>query len=164
YVKLWARNNHGNTNNIRLATFELVTATSDGNVVTLPLSPVEVTALESPAQIANGATVTTSSVLSGQVGANMLDYVASGVWATTSRTAQFATIQLAGATPHTLAGVRISGRSAGATDSVKDFEVWVSQDGTAFTQVLSAVSLNDGSIQTFLFPGGPVTARYVKYV
>ncbi|HEY7510113.1 MAG TPA: Ig-like domain-containing protein, partial [Vicinamibacteria bacterium] len=168
YVKLWARNNHGSTSNLRLATFQLLTASSEGHVVTLPAAPLEVTALESPAQIASGATVAAvSSVLSNQPPALMLDYVSSGVWATSGKTGQFATIQLAGTAPHTVAGVRVGGRSANATDSVRDFEVWVSAttaDPAAFTQVLSAVALNDGTIQTFLFPGGPAEARYVRYV
>ena len=173
FVRLLVKNNYGSATLIRLATFEAVAVRSEGNIVTLPAAPVDVTGLESPSLIANGATVVafSSQFDVNHSPANMLDYVAGNPWATRAPLLpgpHFVTIQLGGTALHNLVGIKISGRVDQAfTQSVRDFEVWVSSttaDDTAFTRVLTGTVVNDQSLQTFLFPGGAVPARYVKYV
>jgi PKD repeat protein len=173
FVRLLVKNNYGSATLIRLATFEAVAVRSEGNIVTLPAAPTDVTGLESPSLIANGATVVafSSQFDVNHSPANMLDYVAGNPWATRAPLLpgpHFVTIQLGGTALHNLVGIKISGRVDQAfTQSVKDFEVWVSSttaDDTAFTRVLTGTVVNDQSLQTFLFPGGAVPARYVKYV
>jgi len=170
YVKLLARNNYGSAGNIRVATFHVMTVESEGNIISLPAATTDVARNQSPAQIANGATVITysSAFNSSTTPDAMLDYIFGLPWATASLTNQFAIIQLAGSAPHTLRGVQVSPRLDGAaTQSVRDFEIWVSSttsDDAAFTRVLSTTVLNNNTLQTFLFAGGPVQARYVKYM
>ncbi len=173
FVRLLVKNNHGGTNLIRLATLEAVAVRSEGNVVTLPAAPTDVTGLESPSLVANGATVVafSSQLDVNNQPTNMLDYVAGNPWATRAPLLpgpHFATIRLGGSALHNLTGVKISPRVDTAfSQSVKDFEVWVSSttaDDTAFTRVLTGTVLNDQTLQTFLFAGGAVSARYVKYV
>jgi hypothetical protein len=97
----------------------------------------------------------------------MLDYSLVFSWVTTSRTDQWAVIQLAGGGLYTLEGVQLVAFSSAVSDPVKNFEVWVSTttaDDAAFSRVLQATVANDGALQTFLFPGGPVQARYVRYI
>jgi RHS repeat-associated protein len=169
YVMLLASNNHGSATTLRLATFQAVTAKSEGNVITRPAAP-EVSRNQSPAQISNGAVVVSasSSFDNTTTPAAMLDYLWSSPWRTTSLLNQSAVIQLGGDTSVILTGVQVSPRVDTATsESVKDFEVWVSNtttDAAAFTQVLSGTVLNDRTVQRFSFPGGAVTVRYVKYV
>ena len=54
------------------------------------------------------------------------------------------------------------------TESVREFRIDVSDtavDESAFTTVLTATALNQStSFQDFVLPGGPVAARYVRFV
>ena len=62
---------------------------------------------------------------------------------------------------------RVSGSVAQLRTRVKNFEVWVSDRGPGvhdFVRVLSATAAYNGSLQEFVFPGGPVQAAYVKLV
>lgn len=169
YLMLLASNNHGSAAALRLATVQAWTATSEGNVISRPAAP-EVSRNQSPAQLSNGAVVVSasSSFDSTTTPAAMLDYIWSTPWRTTSLSNQSAVIQLAGNAPVALTGVQVSPRvDTSTTESVKDFEVWISEtttDAAAFTQVLTGTVLNDRTVQRFSFPGGPVSARYVKYV
>ena len=59
------------------------------------------------------------------------------------------------------------GSNGGSAVPVKDFEIWVSAttpDPASFTRVLTASTTNISKVLTYQFPGGPVQARYVKYV
>src|SRR4026208_932793 len=74
---------------------------------------------------------------------------------------KIARIKLAGDKLYTLRGVRID------TWDLADFEVWVSStntDATSFTRVLSATFPYGIFYKTFLFPGGAVQEKYVKYI
>ena len=169
YLMLLAKNNHGSRNALRLATLQALTTPSEGNVISLPAAP-EVSLNQSPAQLSNGAVLVASSsaVDSATSPAAMLDYLAGPAWRTTSRTDQYAVIQLAGDAPVFLTGVQVAPRlDSTSSESVQDFEVWLSTttaENAAFTKVLDGTVVNDRTVQTFLFPNGSALARYVKYV
>lgn len=101
----------------------------------------------------------------------MLDAVAGTwdyPWATAwgQVTSQFVKIQLVGGLEHTIDRVRVQPRPAWADQRVKDFEVWVSTttaDDVAFTKVLSATAADNGDLQEFILPGGPVAAKFLMY-
>ncbi|MBX2999576.1 MAG: tandem-95 repeat protein [Caldilineaceae bacterium] len=102
---------------------------------------------------------------------NLLDFnTGSTPWATQSgkTTNQWAIIRLAGDGPHTMDRIQIQPRGDCCPDQrVKDFEVWVSAtdaNDASFTRVLSATAADNGNLQEFILPGGPVAARFVKYV
>ncbi|HLG15061.1 MAG TPA: PKD domain-containing protein, partial [Blastocatellia bacterium] len=159
FAKFIAKDNHG-ASLMQIQTFNVVTSGTHDSVVSLPSSN-NVARAESPSLVVNGGRVVDSSdVFLGTFPTLILGFSNTDGWKTTSNENQFATIELAAGKVYTLDGVRLSG-------GVKDFEVWVSTtstDATAFTRVLSAVNDANKVINTFLFPGGAVQARYVKYV
>jgi PKD repeat protein len=160
FAKLIARDNYGAAT-MTLGTFNVVTVGTHDSVVTLT-APNNVALAESPSMLMNGARIVASSDAPGGTSPNtMLTFNnSSDGWQTSSLEDHFAIIELAGGKVYTLRGIRIG-------LSVRDFEVSVSTtttDATAFTQVLSAAHNSSVPIETFLFPGGPVQARYVKYV
>jgi PKD repeat protein len=161
FVKLTVKDNYG-ANTIALGTFQTLTVGSIENVITLPAQN-DVARNGSPSLLINGARVVSySSHVSNKTPDNMLTTNDPFGWATDPGDHQFAIIELAGGLSYTINGVRIA-----AVNQLKDFEVWVSNtttDATAFTRVLSATFATSPQLQTFLFPGGPEQARYVKYV
>ncbi|HEX9986266.1 MAG TPA: discoidin domain-containing protein [Thermoanaerobaculia bacterium] len=165
YFRFVAKNNHGSSSYIRLGTLQLLGPVSDGNVLSAPGNSPAQPKNSSPAMLANGASV---AAFSTGTPANMLDYLHSAPWSTTGPLAnQYVKIQLGGTTLHTLTGVVLGQRSdtTSTTDSVKDFEVWVStttSDDAAFTRVLTAQMTASKAPQSFTF--APVQAKYVKYV
>lgn len=124
---------------------------------------------QSPVLVANGGAIYNFSYGGGSKADPVLGYFRGG-WITNGTANQFATIQLAGGNVYTLDGVKLaigSDFQFGDSTSVKDFEVWVSAttpEESSFTKVLSATAALDRRLQTFNFPGGPVSARYLKYV
>ncbi len=126
---------------------------------------------QSPALIANGAAVYRSSYPGGDVSPNGLLSYNNGGWAPPLASSPYAVIQLAGEDLHTLKGVKIASMHAVFSQTieyaVRNFEVWVSSttpDDASFSKVLTATAALNPSLQTFMLPGGPVQARYVKYV
>jgi RHS repeat-associated protein len=169
YIKLLAKNNYGDPNSIRLGTFNPVAAGSADGVISLP-GQANVALCQSPALPMNGGAIYDYSYPGGAGSVNgLLGYFVGG-WQTTSTTNQFATIQLAGGKSYLIEGVRLAtwyDSGHGLPTAVKDFEVWVSNttpDDASFTRVLSASASFVPYGQQFLFPGGPVAAKYVKYV
>lgn len=169
YIKLLLKNNYGSPSNIQLATFNPVAVGSADNIISLP-GQTNASLSQSPGLIANGAAIYDSSYPGGSASPNGLLGYNNGGWFTTSPTNQFAIIQLAGGKLYTINGIKMATTwdlGFGSTTAVRNFEVWVSAttpDDTSFTKVLSANATFIGGLQTFFFPGGPVQARYVKYV
>jgi RHS repeat-associated protein len=164
YVKLLAKNNYGG-GQIQIATFEIRTAASEGSLISAPGTAISIRNL-SPGLAVNGAKIVASSGGTPDV---LLDYVEGSPWITAARTNQFATIQLGGTDAQTIDGVRVGPwiSSITGTDQIRDFDVWVSTtttDATAFAKVLSATMPPNVAWNDFRFPGGAVSARYVKYV
>src|SRR5436853_2986968 len=162
YAKLIGRTNYGGASTT-LGTFNVMAAGMLESAVSLP-AQTSVAVMESPSLVRNGARVVRSSAAAGSNNSPkaMLTGTGSG-WTTTGVDNQFAIVELAGAKLYTLDGVRIQANNGG----VRDFEVWVSTastDATAFTKVLSGATASSTAPQTFLFPGGSVQARWVKYV
>ena len=161
YVKVIAKNNYGGLD-LLVPTFHVLTIDNGGNLLSVPAASPVITN-RSPALAANGATVVAST---GSGAVNMLDYLLTEGWISSGLTNQYATIQLAGGNVYTISGVRLA-PSYNAGPSPQNFEIWVSSTtsaDSAFTKVLSATATTDPKIQNFTFPGGPVAARYVKYV
>lgn len=124
----------------------------------------------SPSQLVNGGVIHSySSAQGSNTPEQMLDYEFTP-WQTKGLTNEWAIIQLARGLSYPVAGVKISCLTidnASHPSHVKDFEVWVSDttpDQTAFTKVLTASTTLSGKTETFLFPGGTVSAKYIKYV
>ena len=166
YVRLLAKNNHGNTSTLRVTTFEVVSVGSEGNIVSLLGPPTDLARNESPAQIANGARVVRfSSAFPGDAPTAMLDYSTSTTgWRATSLGNQYAVIELGGGTSWTLDAVTVSG-SGSQGEHVKRFQVWVSNttdDDAAFSLALDREAALF-VLQSFALPAGTL-ARYVKYV
>ncbi|MEO8435564.1 MAG: PKD domain-containing protein [Pyrinomonadaceae bacterium] len=168
YIKLVPRNNYGNPNNIELATFNPVAVGSADSLISLP-GRSNVALSESPALAFNGGAIYTSSYPGGASSPNNLPGYFLGGWQTSATSNQFVTIQLGGEKSHTLEGIRLAtwyDSGGGFATAVKDFEIWTSHttpDDPSFTRVLSASTAFVPYAQQFLFPGGSVQARYVKY-
>ncbi|MCB0060500.1 MAG: discoidin domain-containing protein, partial [Caldilineaceae bacterium] len=77
-------------------------------------------------------------------------------------------LALAGQQVHTIDRVRLQPGTDGTGNArVRQFEIWVATDSyhdSDFQRVLVAEAANNDTLQEFVFPGGPVVARYVKYV
>ncbi|MCI0575506.1 MAG: tandem-95 repeat protein [Chloroflexi bacterium] len=126
-----------------------------------------------PSLLAAGATVVaySSRFSTSFVPENLLDLDTTvSTWASANgqTTNQSVVIRLAGDQLPTIDQVLVQPRADSSFDQrVKDFEVWVSTttaDPWSFTRVLAATAADNGNLQPFLFPGGPVQARYVKLV
>jgi RHS repeat-associated protein len=166
FVKFIPKNNHAGSGNIQIGTFNPVGTGSIDSILSLPANANGALS-QSPALPNNGATVHSFSYSGGTNTATGLIGYAGGGWTTTSLTNQFAIVELAGNAPVTIKGVKVASGLDAAERSVKDFEVWVSSttpDAASFTRVLSATVPVTAMAQTYLFPGGAVPARYVKYV
>ncbi len=169
YLKFLPKNNYGSTSTIQLGTFTPVAVGSADSIISLP-GQTNVALAQSPGLIANGATIYSSSDAFGTLPPNgMLGY-RNGGWTPGATTNPFAIIQLAGGGLYSLSGIKLAtGWNFGSSQAtaVRNFEVWVSAttpDDASFTRVLSATAIPSGQLYTFIFPGGNVAARYVKYV
>nr|MBA2702657.1 PKD domain-containing protein [Blastocatellia bacterium] len=171
YLKLLLKNNYGSTFSVSLATFNPVAIGSVDSLLSLP-GLANVARGQSPALVINGAAIYSSSYGGGANSADGLLGYNRGGFITSSLANEFAIIRLGGGKVYNLKGVRVatwfdSGFASAKPTAVKDFEVWVSAttpDPASFTKVLSATAAFVGNVQTFIFPGGSVPARYVKYV
>jgi hypothetical protein len=169
YLKLLLKTNYGSSSSFALGIFNPVAVGSVDNIISLP-GQVNAALAQSPGLIANGAAIYDSSYPGGSASPNGLLGYNNGGWFTTSPTNQFAIIQLAGGKLYTINGIKLATTwdlGFGSATAVKDFEVWISAttpDDASFTKVLTATAAFSGHLQTFTFPGGPVPARYVKYV
>ncbi|HEY0764376.1 MAG TPA: PKD domain-containing protein [Pyrinomonadaceae bacterium] len=169
YIRYLPKTNHAGSGTIQTGTFNPVAVGSVDAVVSLP-GNVNGALSQSPALYMNGGAIHSFSYGGGSNSANGLLGYLSGGWVTTNTTNQFAIIQLGGSAPATIKGVKLAtwfDSGLPLPNGVKNFEIWVSSttpDAASFTQVLSATLPNVGAVQTVLFPGGPVQARYVKYV
>lgn len=171
FLKLLLKNNYGSPSSISPATFNPVAVGSIDSVVSLP-GQTNVARLQSPALVINGGAIYSSSYGGGANSADGLLGYGRGGFITSGLTNEFAIIQLGGGKVYNLKGVRLAtwfdaGFGNAKPTAVKDFEVWVSAttaDQASFTKVFSATAAFVGNVQTFIFPGGPAPARYVKYV
>jgi RHS repeat-associated protein len=169
YLKFVMKNNYGTAGSTTLATFNPVAVGSADSLLSLP-GQSNVALSQSPALPLNGGTIYSSSYDGGTSSAtNLIGYFAGG-WQISNTPGQFAIIQLAGGKSYTIEGVRLAtwyDSGYGFPTGVKDFEVWVSNttpDDISFTKVLTATAPFVPNTTEFLFPGGPVQARFVKYV
>ncbi len=169
YLKLLLKTNYGSPSNISIATFNPVAVGSADSLLSLP-GLANVSRSQSPALPINGSSIYSASYGGGVNNADGLLGYSRGGFVTSGTTNEFAIIRLGGATVHSLKGVRLAtwyDSGYGSGTAVKDFEVWVSTttpDQSSFTRVLTATAALVGNVQTFMFPGGPVPARFVKYV
>ena len=167
FVKFLPKNSYLGSGNITIGTFNPVSVGSIDSIVSLP-GDINGARSQSPGLILNGAAIHSASYVSGTNSAyGILGYFGGG-WTTQGTANQFAIIQLGGTAPATIQGVRMApGSNGGSAVPVKDFEIWVSAttpDPASFTRVLTASTTNISKVLTYQFPGGPVQARYVKYV
>jgi uncharacterized repeat protein (TIGR01451 family) len=103
--------------------------------------------------------------------ATLFGYDESGQpWSVSTQDSQpdWVKILLAGGNPYTIDRVRLRPYGGCCLDQrVKDFEVWVSTasaNDNDFVRVLTATAADNSELQEFILPGGPVQARYVKYL
>jgi RHS repeat-associated protein len=169
FLKLLLKTNYGNASSFQLGTFNPVAVGSADSLLSLP-GQSNVARSQSPALPLNGGAIYNATYPGGAASAtNLIGYFAGG-WQTNNSPGQFAIIRLAGGKSYTIEGVRLAtwyDSGYGFPTGVKDFEVWVSNttpDDTSFTKVLTATAPFVPNTTEFLFPGGPVQARYVKYV
>lgn len=169
FIKLVVISNYGSSVSTILGTFQPVSFGGFDSIVSF-LGKPNSALNQSPALIQNGGAIYDFSYGGGTTTADgMLGYGRGG-WVASSTTNQFAIIQLGGNKLHTIDGIKIAtwyDFGYGRSTAVQDFEVWASStttDAAAFTRVLAASVVFNPQVQTFMFPGGPVQARYVKYV
>jgi RHS repeat-associated protein len=167
FVKFLPKNNHSGSGNIQTGTFNPVAVGSIDSILSLP-GDTNGARSQSPALVNNGGTVHSFSYSGGTNTATGLIGYFGGGWTTTSTANQFAIVQLGGNAPTTIKGVKLAlGLDNTSNAGVKNFEVWVSSttpDAASFTHMLSATVSVSAMVHTYLFPGGPVQARFVKYV
>lgn len=170
YVKFLAKNNYGSPNYIRVGTFAVTTASNEGNIIS-NVSTSVVSKLTSPVMLVNGASIIASSGSYGTSASympgNILDYAAGNYWLTNGIQNQFLKIKLAGENSHPIRGIKIGRTDAIGNDSIKDFEIWISNttaDDAAFSRAFEGTVLNNRTLQSFYFSGGAVSAKYVKLI
>lgn len=168
FVKLITVNTHGSPSPIAVSTFQVIGAGMADSIVSLP-GTLNAAKRTSPSFLRNGAAISrfSSFQVSGPGGHPVGLITDSGTWLTTSKVNEFVVIKLGGDGSHSLKGIRLGGNyNAGINYWVKDFEIWISNtvdDDAAFTKVLDGVKTTSET-QDYIFPGGPVPARYIKYV
>ena len=169
FIKFLPKNNHAGSGTITIGTFNPIAVGSVESAISLP-GNANGARSQSPALFMNGAAIHSFSYTGGNNSANGLLGYFGGGWSTSKTANRFAIVQLGGSAPVTIKGVKLAtsfDSGFGSATAVKDFQIWVSSttaDDAAFTQVLTTTAPFVGSVQTHLFPGGPVQARYVKYV
>jgi RHS repeat-associated protein len=169
YIKLLPKTNYGGSSSFTLATFNPVAVGSADNIVSLAGQNNSAQA-QSPGLLANGASIFNFTYGGGDVSPNGLLGYNNGGWFPILTTNPSAVIQLAGSKIYMLSGIKMAtawNQGSGSATAVRNFEVWVSTTSpydASFTKVLTATAASSSQLQTFNFPGGPVPARYVKYV
>jgi RHS repeat-associated protein len=162
FVKFIAVNNHGGEPQIILSTFQVIGAGKADSIVSLP-GKLNAARRASPSLLKNGAAISRSS----SYGSTPVDLINDGAWKTNSKVGEFVVIKLADDKSHLLRGIRMGGNYLDYINYwVQNFEVWVSDtvdEDTAFTKVLDGVKTTSQT-EDFVFPGGAVPARYIKYV
>jgi PKD repeat protein len=149
YVRLVPKNNHGAPDGISVASFEVVTVASEGNLIS-----------------ANASLVAASSTTGGSAGpAAALDAdPAVPGWFTTASQPQWLTLALPSSRSWLVDHVALQPRSDCCREqSPRRFEVQTSSttpDASAFTTVLEGTLRNNGTLQHFFFNG--VNARFVR--
>src|SRR5262249_23142174 len=117
------------------------------------------------ASLAAGATVAASTATAnGTLPIQALDANPNTAWQATQAAAPSLTVQLPGTRSYRIDRVRLLG--LGTTQDVKRFQVAVSittADDASFTTVLDTSAPSSAELQEFVFPGGALDARYVKF-
>ena len=147
YVKFVALNNYNYSYDIRITELQVMTAPSEGNIISLPFTPKNVAALESPSFISNGGSIVSAS--SGTEMNRMLDLGIDGGWMTSGTTNQWVIIQLGGNREYTVEGVRLATPVSNYT--VKDFQIYVSADNQNYSPAYSGIYNNTGTMQDYWF-------------
>jgi hypothetical protein len=97
---------------------------------------------------------------------NLVDDNNTTVWNTPGLTNQFAKFQFYDQQNVFIDRVRLqSNQGTISPTNLKDFEIqisWTTADDASFATVLSATMLNNGQLQEFVLPGGPIRARFLK--
>jgi RHS repeat-associated protein len=169
YIELLPKTNYGGSSSFTLGTFNAVAVGSADNIISLAAQNNSALT-QSPGLIANGASIYNFSYAGGDVSPNGLLGYNNGGWFPGVTTNPSAIIQLAGDKIYSLSGIKLAtawNQGSGSATAVRNFEVWVSTtapDDASFTKVLTATAALSGQLTAFNFPGGPVPARYVKYV
>jgi hypothetical protein len=99
------------------------------------------------------------------VPSNAIDGNSSSQWASANgqTSNQFLTVELARGKSYPIDRIRIL--SPNNTEAIRDFRIDVSNttsDDSAFTSVMTSTALNTTALQEFVFPGGPIDARYIR--
>jgi RHS repeat-associated protein len=98
---------------------------------------------------------------------NLFDTDAATAWLTGSGrfTNEYVEVEVGPDAPGPVVALGLQSYVGTTTESLKDFELLAStttDDDSAFTSILTGTALNNGLLQTFTFPGGPVHARYFR--
>lgn len=153
-----------------LGTFQVLGAGTADNIISLP-GRVNVAHMGSPSLLLNGASIARYSSFETYFGGNFplppVGVINGYGWTTKTRDNEFVVIKFGGDRSYALSGIRIAGSTPTALDSwVRSFEVWVSNtvdEDAAYTKILDTTKTR-AEAEDFIFPGGTVNARYVKYV
>lgn len=162
FVQLVALDNHGSACCIALRSFEAVSDSLAG-------IPAYVAQPGNVALAAEGATATATSQYSvGYQAGYAIDGLAGTRWASGNGQPvnQSLTVALARGKSYSIDRVRIWNAFGAAGQQVKDFRVaWsdTTADDGAFTTVVTGTLQDDATAQEFVFPDGPVDARYVRF-
>ncbi|MGC2237821.1 MAG: PKD domain-containing protein [Pyrinomonadaceae bacterium] len=171
YVKLIAVNTYNpEYGYMALGTFQVIGAGTADNIISLP-GRVNVARMGSPSFLLNGAAITRYSSFESFFGGNLplppVGVINGYGWTTKTRDNEFVVIKFGGDKSYMLSGIRIAGSNPTALDTwVRNFEVWVSNtidEDAAFTKVLDTTKTKFEA-EDFIFPGGAVYAKYVKFV
>src|SRR5436853_563894 len=144
-------------------------ATSEATVTVNTASTPPVAAFTSPGvpRAVLSTLFGSSGALSpGNTAANLLDNDPASFWQTATG-AQFAAIQFSSAESQLVDRVQLQAQSGlGTNNTLKDFDIQVSlkPNDADFVTVASGVLINNRLPQEFVFPGGPVRARYAKLI
>lgn len=170
YLKLIAKNNYGNSDYIRITEFQVASPSNQGSIVSLPFTATNTVAEKSPSMTFNGGSVVSfSSAQSTFTPDKILDLTYDSPWRSVGNSSASMKIKLGGNVSYNVSGVRIAPRWSGVTsdlnESVKNFEIWLSNATSAdsdFALAFSGTVLNNQRVQEFRFT--PTAAKYVKYV
>ncbi|HYI07641.1 MAG TPA: PKD domain-containing protein [Thermoanaerobaculia bacterium] len=141
YVRFFAVNNYGSTAALGIRDLEVLSAYA-------------------------GQSSVSSYSGAGNGPENLFDQDVNTYWMTASgrTTNQSVDFELGGDAPALVDGVLIHTFNGTIADALKDFELLASADGTTFTAVVSGTVLNSGVPQRFVLPGGPIRARFFRFV
>ncbi len=163
YIKLILVNTHAPGTNFILGTFQTLGMGGADNIVSLP-GKFNLARNDCPSLFINGASIARYSSFAGQ---HPTEVIRNGTWQTKTTENEFVVIKLAGDKSYNLEGVRMPGNYIDYHNKwYRDFEIWVSDtidEDSAYIKVLEAVKTSN-EIQDYIFPGGSVSAKYVKFV